>query len=281
RGYASEMSAERVVDQVISVQEKYGAKFVRFNEDNFTRNRKRLREVCRLLIDKKVNIKWACESRCDLNEADIALMRKAGCVAMGLGIESGSQRILDFVHKGIKVEQIEKSFWLLVKYHIRIVLYFIYGFPTETVDDFQATQDLIRRLDNPSYLYSRFIPIPGSVLWDYCIENKLLTAPKTLEEWPDFCLNYGHKYNLSQVPESAIEEANERFRNNYAWQRFRFTLKHDPGYFWIIFTNPAKFYREMRELLRYHQHINKLKKVRAIEFARMEREQHPRQQANS
>ena len=267
RGYASEFSAERVVAQVERVKKLYHPKFIRFNEDNFAFNRKRLRNVCKTLIERKIRIRWACESRADLSEADIALMARSGCVAMGLGPETGSQRMLDFIKKGITTEEIERCFWRLVKYHIRIVLYVMYGFPTETATDFQDTQDFLVRLDNPPYLFSRFVPIPGSELYQYCIDHNLISAPKRLEDWPEFIIRYGHSANLSLVPPAMIDAANDRFRARYAIQRFRFTLRHDPGYFWTAITNPAKFAREMRELIRYHIHMSALVRVRKVQFA--------------
>ena len=267
RGYASELSAERVVEQLERVQKLYGAKFIRFNEDNFAFNRKRLRQVCKLLIERKSRVKWACESRADLSEADVALMAKAGCVAMGLGPETGSQRMLDFIQKGISLEQMEKTFWLLTKYKIRMVIYLIYGFPTETVEDMRATRAMLDRLDNPAYLLSRFIPIPGSKLYDYCVEHNLIQQPQRLEEWPEFIVSHGHKINLSQVPQSMIDEYVAHFNHTYAKVRFMFTVKHNPGYFLLAFTNPSKLYREMKELLKYHLHMNKLQKIRKVQYA--------------
>jgi anaerobic magnesium-protoporphyrin IX monomethyl ester cyclase len=267
RSYASELSAERVVEQLERVQKLYKAKFVRFNEDNFAFNRKRLRQVCKILIERKNKVKWACESRADLSEADIILMKKAGCVAMGLGPETGSQRMLDFIQKGISLEQMEKTFWLLTKHKIRIVIYLIYGFPTETVDDMKSTRAMLDRLDNPAYLLSRFIPIPGSVLYDYCVNNNLIKAPQTLEEWPEFIVSHGHKINLSQVPQEMIDEYVAHFNHTYAEVRFMFTVRHNPGYFLLAFTNPAKLCREMKELLKYHLHMNKLQTIRKEQYA--------------
>ena len=171
KGYASELSAERVVAQIKIVQEKYGAKYVRFNEDNFTFNRKRLREFCKLVIDRKIKISWSCDSRADLSDTDVALMAKAGCVAVGLGLEHGSQRMLDFIQKDITVPEMERAFWSLVKHKIRTSVYIMYGFPTETAEDFTATQDMLGRLDNPHYMYNRFIPFPGSVLFGLLVSN--------------------------------------------------------------------------------------------------------------
>ena len=103
-------SAERVVSEIEYLVQHYGAKGVYFREDNFTLNKKRLESFCNLIINKDLKIHWACESRVDTLDGEILkLMYRAGARAFYFGVESGSQKILDFLKKGIKVEQIIKA----------------------------------------------------------------------------------------------------------------------------------------------------------------------------
>jgi anaerobic magnesium-protoporphyrin IX monomethyl ester cyclase len=261
KGYVGFLGAERIVSQMKHLKEKYGAKYIRFNEDNFTFNRKRLRELCKLLIEEKLKITWSCDSRADLNDADITLMRKAGCVAVGLGLETGSQRMLDFIQKDITVPEMEKTFWSLVKAGIRTSVYIMYGFPTETVADFEATQTMLKDLDEPYYMYNRFVPFPGSVLFDYCVKHGLVTLPEKLEGWPEYLMRFSNQINISEVPEEMMSEAAAHWRATYAVQRFRFTLKHNPSYFLTAFTDPRKFSKELWELIKYHTQVNGFYKV--------------------
>ena len=261
KGYYAAESAERILEQVQILQTKYGIKDIRLSEDNFTFNRKRLREFCNLIIDRKIKLKWWCDARCDLSETDVALMAKAGCHSVGLGVESGSQRMLDFMNKGITVAEAEKTFWLLIKYRIRTTCYVLYGLPTETVDDFNQTQALLKRLDNPYYFLNRFVPFPGSDLFDYCVHNNLIEAPQKLEDWPAYIMEYSTKINLTNCPESMLSEAATNFRNNYAVQRFRFTFKHNKRYFLNMFKNPLQFMRDLRDLVVYHFQINVFSKT--------------------
>ncbi|MGI2336916.1 MAG: B12-binding domain-containing radical SAM protein [Dehalogenimonas sp.] len=257
KGYIGFLSAERIITQIEFLRKNYDAKYIRFDEDNFTFNRKRLREFCNLLIDRKIKIEWNCDSRADLSEEDVALMAKAGCVAIGLGLESGSQRGLDFMQKDITVTEMESCFWSLVKHKIRTSAYIIYGYPTETVEDFEATHEMLKRLDNPYYMYNRFVPFPGSALYDYCVSEGLVSPPQKLEDWPKYLIEYANKINLSQVPSEMMAEAAANWRKNYAAQRVRFTLKHNPAYFWTALKNPLKFSRELWELVKYHGQVNK------------------------
>ena len=261
KGYIGYLSAERIIEQIKIVQEKYGAKHVRFNEDNFTFNRKRLREFCKLVIDRKLKISWSCDSRADLSDADVALMAKAGCVAVGLGLEHGSQRMLDFIQKDITVPEMERTFWSLIHHKIRTSVYIMYGFPTETVEDFKQTHAMLGRLDDPYYMYNRFVPFPGSVLFDYCVKHNLVSLPERLEGWPEYLMRFSNQVNISEVPEAMMAEAAAHWRQTYAVQRFRFTLKHNPSYFLTAFTDPKKFFRELWELAKFHIQVNGFYKV--------------------
>lgn len=252
RGQRGELSAERAVGQIEELQKRYGARKIKFYEDNFTANRKRLRQFCQLIIDRKIKIKWDCETRAGLDEEDISLMARAGCITTGLGVESASPRILEFLHKGTTIEQIEKTFWLLVKYKILPRIYIIGGLPTETVDEFQMTQRLIRRLDSPPYQYMMYLPYPGTALYDYCLEQGLITPPTRLGDWARFTLQSATQTNLSLVPQEMIDEAKARFTSVYALRPLRFTLKHNPAYFMSLFLNPKKLWRAMSNFTRYY-----------------------------
>jgi len=87
----------------------------------------------------------------------------------------------------------ERTFWSLIKHKIRTSVYIMYGFPTETVEDFKATQDMLGRLDNPYYMYNRFIPFPGSVLFDYCVNHNLVSLPERLEGWPEYLMRFSNR----------------------------------------------------------------------------------------
>ena len=252
QGYRGDLSAERVVAQVEHLKKYYGARKIKFYEDNFTANRKRLRQICTMLIERNIKIKWDCETRGGMAEEDIALMARAGCVMAGLGLETASPRLLEFVHKGTTVEDIEKTFRLLVKYKILPRVYLVGGLPTETVEDFSMTQRLIRRWGTPPYQYVMYLPYPGSVLYDYCLEKKLFAPPQSLAEWPDFINHFSGKVNLSQVPQPMLDEALSHFSRGYALRPLRFTLRHNPVYFFSLIVRPPQLFRAVKNLVRYY-----------------------------
>ncbi len=120
---------------------------------------------------------------------------------------------------------------------------------------------MLKRLDNPYYMYNRFVPFPGSALYDYCIAQGMITQPERLDDWPAYLMEYANKINLSQVPTEMMQEAAARWRSTYAAQRVRFTLKHNPSYFLTALKNPPKFAKELWELMKYHGQVNKFYKT--------------------
>ena len=252
KNYRAELSAERIVAQIEHLQKRYGTKYIKIWEDNFTFNRARLRRFCQLITEKRLKVKWDTESRATLAEEDIALMARSGCVSLGLGMESGSQRILDFIKKGTNVTEMEKTFWLLVKHKIIPRLYIIVGLPTETTEDFNLTNNLLERLDHPPYSYMRYTPYPGTALLDYCITNRLISPPEKLADWGNFTTMAATQINMSHIPQEMIEEGAAHFKKTYAVRPLRFALRHNPAYFWSLIRSPSEFWRILRNLTKYY-----------------------------
>jgi len=249
-GYRGDFSPERIVSQIEHLQKNYKTKFIRFFEDNFTYKRERLRELCQLIIDKKIKFKWDCEARADLSEEEVSLMARAGCISVGLGIETGSARMLSFLKKGVKLDRVEKTFWLFVKYKIAPRLYIMEGLPTETLEDFNLTRELMDKLDKPPYLYMHFVPYPGTPLFDYCAERNMIEPPAKLGDWAEFVNVTAMKLNLSDVPSDILEEARQGFIQSYAGLRFRFMLRHHPAYFFRMILKPIEFARAFKSLIK-------------------------------
>lgn len=168
------LSADRVVEDVSHLVSNYGAKGIYFREDNFTASRKRTVSFCERLLREEIDIKWMCETRVDsLDRELIALMHRAGCEALYMGVESGSQRLLDFMKKGITLEQIHNVFRWCRETGIKTAASFIVGVPTETPAERRMTVDLSRAIRPTTCSLNVFVGIPRSPLYDYVLENDL------------------------------------------------------------------------------------------------------------
>lgn len=169
------MSAERVVQDIEHVVNSYGAKAIYFREDHFTLNKQRTTRFCELLIEKKLNIEWICETRADqLVDYDYQkLMYDAGCRAYYIGVESGSPRMLEFYNKQISLDGVAKAFEIAREVGIKTYASLIFGFPTETEEDVRLTNDLIEKI-KPDYVGKNvFVGLPGSECYDYIKQNRL------------------------------------------------------------------------------------------------------------
>ena len=167
-------SAERIVKEIEYLIKNYQAKGIYFREDNFTVDKSQVEKICHLLIDKKIKIKWACETRVDTLDKDlIQLMRKAGCQGFYIGAESGSQRILDFLEKKITLKQIEKVFQWAKETGIKTYASFMVGLPTETAQELQQTLDFSQKIKPDSIGFNIFVGIPESKLYHYVLKHKL------------------------------------------------------------------------------------------------------------
>ena len=176
RSYTA-MSAGRIIEEIEALTTEYGAKGIYFREDNFTLNRARVTTFCETLLDRGLDLKWVCEARVSsLDRELLGLMGRAGCRALYLGVESGSPRMLDFLKKGITVEQIGNVFSWCKETGIRTAASFVVGVPGETDDDLKASLQLANRISPDTCWWNIFVGIPTSELYRYAFERDLVEA---------------------------------------------------------------------------------------------------------
>ncbi|MCU0610144.1 MAG: glycosyltransferase, partial [Chitinispirillaceae bacterium] len=170
----SMFSAERVVEEIEYLRRTYGAEGIYFREDNFTFNKKRLERFCGLLLERQIRIPWVCESRVNTLTRDmVKMMAESGVRGFYFGVESGSQRMLDFMEKDITVEQIRQAFDWCREFNIRAAASIVVGVPTETPDDVRMTQQLLAEIKPALTWFNVFTGIPTSKLYRYTIDNRL------------------------------------------------------------------------------------------------------------
>jgi len=138
-------SAKSIIKELKLLKKLGNIKYVWFFDEIFTINRKRVIEVCKGIIEEKLKIKWLCDSRVDLvDEKLLRLMRRAGCIGISYGVESGSQRILNAMNKGITIEQAKKALMWTRKAHIPIQLNLILGYIGENAKSINETEMFIK-----------------------------------------------------------------------------------------------------------------------------------------
>jgi anaerobic magnesium-protoporphyrin IX monomethyl ester cyclase len=132
-------SPEKIMEE-LWVLKKLGINNIHMYADLFTVNREQVVNLCKLMIEQKLNIKWTCNSRVDyVDEEMLQLMGKAGCWFISWGIESANEGILNHARKGTKPEQVRNALKWSKKAGINNWGYFIIGLPGETEETIQQT----------------------------------------------------------------------------------------------------------------------------------------------
>ncbi len=139
-------SAENFVRELEILNTK-GVAFFYVSDDTFTAKPERVIDICKKILEKGLVISWFAISRVDhVNEDMLCWMRKAGCIQISYGVESGSEKIRKLLGKPLKTKHIKKAFALTYTYGLLARAYFIYGSPGETEETIEETIDLIKEI---------------------------------------------------------------------------------------------------------------------------------------
>ena len=165
-------SPKNVVDEMQFLNEKYGATQLTFCDDTFTVDQSRVEEICEEIQNRKLKIEWDCETRVDMITKDLLQkMKKAGCIAVWFGVESGSQRIIDAMGKGFPVAQTKRAFKWTKDAGLMVVASVILGFPDETKETAWETIRLVEKIKPDDVGYHIATPYPGTPMYNYVKEN--------------------------------------------------------------------------------------------------------------
>ncbi len=184
-------SAQNIIDEIDILINKYDVGFIGFVDDNMMASEKRLLEFCSLLKAKNWDLTWGCHGRVTSAKPEIlSKMAETGCVWIGYGIESGSQKILDLMNKKASVKQAKEAIKNTRASGIYPNTTFIFGYPGETVDTICESIEFKKEMeiDCTSFFAT---PYPGTDLY---MHSKLLIQDtekyiKSLGDATDFCIN--------------------------------------------------------------------------------------------
>ncbi len=162
RGFRAQ-SIDYVLDAMEHALAKLPVRMIQIKDDTFTTNKKRVLELCRKIRERKLSFFWSCDTRVDLlNEELLTEMRLAGCQRLSLGVETGSQRILDAIDKKITVAEILASTELAKKVGIKVRYYMMLGNRGETAETFRETLAFLERAKPHEYIFSCLSIYPGT-----------------------------------------------------------------------------------------------------------------------
>ncbi len=192
-------SAESVIEEFRQIQ-KLGIREVEIYDDTFTWGKKRLREICEGLIKEGITVEWAVRDRVSQVDEDLLhLMYKAGCRRIHLGIESGSQKVIDVMKKRITVAQARYAVKAAKKAKLTVLTYWMFGNLNETVDDMKDTIKLATELNSDYAEFSITIPYAGTEMYTDALRDGIISH--------DYWLAYAKKPEANFIPPELIETA--------------------------------------------------------------------------
>jgi radical SAM superfamily enzyme YgiQ (UPF0313 family) len=158
-----QQSPARVVEELVALKERYQVDYVRFCDDVFGVSRPWIDELIDRMTQAELGLQFECLARVDLLKPDLLhRLRKVGLARVYVGVESGSQKMLDLMNRGTKLTQVERTARALRAEGIRQFWFLMLGYPGETLEDIEATLRLFRRFSPEEYSVSIAVPIPGT-----------------------------------------------------------------------------------------------------------------------
>jgi len=239
-------SSENVLAEVEWLYKDYNVRSFIFFDDLFFLNKDRAIEICKGIIERKLEVGWVAEGRVNLVDRELLKwMKKAGCYRIDYGVESGSPNILENINKKINVEQIKNAFGLTHEFGIKPVAYLMVGNPGETDVTIRETIQLMEQIkpyytntggilwilpNTEIYEMSKKLGIIDDSYWQKNIETPFFTGERSLTELKALRnqLTLGLAKNKGSLKGYAMYLFRKCYDNSPLIQRLyhRFVVKH-------------------------------------------------------
>lgn len=230
---------EYVVNHLPSIKE------IVIEDDTFTIDKERTREICNLLIKKGLNrkIKWLCNARVNLDYETMKLMKQAGCYLIIPGIESGSQTLLNNMKKGTTIKQIEEYVKNAKKAKLLIHACYMVGNKGETRETMQETLDFAIKLDTDTAQFYTLHPYPGTEAYNWAVEEGYLKNDN-FENWIKEDGTHNCVINLDNISAKELVDFCDYARKKY-YLRPKYILRKGVQ----SFRNKDEFVRNVKGFL--------------------------------
>ncbi len=253
-------SAKKVFGEMLFLHKTYGIKIINFIDDAFTINKKRLAELCDLLIKEKLGIEWTCATRVDFLDEDMIIkMKQSGCSMINLGVESALPNTLLKMKKTGNPEWYVNHTDKLLKWcreqDIRVAVNILTGFPWETPEDMREMQRYINRTKRnvTSGFYGGILqPQPGTEMYEkyfkeYNFKDWWMYKKPVFEDnsYRPFFMAYYHQYwdhlhnNFFGFSGELFREIDKLYRIMGDWNLFIFSKRRfkNPVVAWGVYKS--------------------------------------------
>ena len=251
-------SAASVVDEFQWIAENLPeVKEIGIEDDTFTVDQERVREICRQILERGVKIKWYCNVRVNLELETMRCMKKAGCRLVTVGFESADQESLNRMQKGITVAQIRQFVSDTRKAGLLVHGCFIIGNPGETEETMEKSLKMARELNCDTMQFFPLLVYPGTEAYRWAQENGCLNS-ESFADWADDAGMYRSVLDIPGLPAEKIEA---------------FCLRANREYY----LRPAYMLMKLKQLIFGPREIRRTLTGAITYFRRLPRSYRPRQ----
>ena len=252
-------SPEYVVGEVKMIVEKYKVDHMEIWDDLFNVNKKRIERIGQLMKEEglKDKVNFVVNGRANLIDREMCkLLKDMNVVRISLGLESGSERILKYLKKGmVSVKDNRRAIRLCKQFGIETNGFFIIGSPPETEEDLKDTLSLVRDENLDTFSIFQLAPFPGTEIWKYALEKDIVSEN----------INFNYKQlaiptfkpdliMTENISEEKFKEWYNLFQEEVAkkyYKKIKFELKHlkylfNSRFLWRIFTHPNEVINYLR-----------------------------------
>lgn len=243
---------QRAIDEFRFVQSlvKNKIEIIDVGEDLHLVSKEYAKRFSHAVNNSGLKLKWSTAARYEaLDDEIIDLIKKSGCISIMLGVESGCERIQRMNNKVINFTNAVEIAKKIRKSKIFLRNTYIFGHPTETVEELKKTIYYIKNLPSDENLIQLYRPMPGTPYFELCLKSKKVNVPENLDGWKGFGV-LGHDTNVSEIPDRILfsefyrinlfqqiiywfnqekfylrNNMNEKFLESFYNNRFTFKLK--------------------------------------------------------
>jgi len=231
-------SAGKVVEEIEYLAANYGIRELAFYDDTFCANKKRVRNFCRMLIERKTDLTWTCFSRIDYADRQtLELMAESGCHMICYGVESADQAILENIRKHLNLDKVVPVTRMTQKAGIRVRLSFMLGNPGETRETLEKNVRFAIEADPDFAQFLITTPFPGTEMYEWAERRGYLAT----RDWS----KYDFWNVVMKLPTVTEEDIYHYARTSH--RRFYLRLR----FFWRFFINLFRFPALLTNMLKY------------------------------
>ncbi len=230
-------SPQNVLSEIIHLVARYDVNHILIQDDTFTFDIERAKEICRLIIKERLRIEWFAFSQVvGVDDELFYLMRRAGCYSVGFGIESADEQILRNIRKANTIRQSEYALKAAHRQGLKTQAFFIFGNKGDTKETVNKTIDFALRVSPTLAFFNKLVPYPGTEIFHEHFGNDLQCLA-----WQDF-VPYGVK---------AVTKTSSLTKRNLELMAFKANL--------VFYFRPSQIISILKTIRSYEELIEYIK----------------------